>query len=381
MSRALLAVVAALAVSASPVQASSGASTNDAAPPRVQASAWYLVGPEGEVLAAHRARQLRAVASITKLMTAAVAVERVPLSETVTVDRRVTRVGESTAYLRPGEQLTVSDLVRATLVPSGNDGALALAYHVGQGSLERFVELMNAKARELGLADTSFRNPHGLDQPGHVSSARDATVLLRYAFGIPFVRDALGRESVELPGGRVVPSTDDLLASWPRFLGGKTGHTSNAGWSQAGVARGRGAIVYGTILGSESRSERSAALRELLEHGLDRYRRIAAITPGRTYAEAETGYGRPAVALVAPRAILRTVRDDVPLVERVVAPSSVALPVRAGQKLGSVQVWRGNTLLAASPLLAADEIAEPGLLAKASWYARTTLGNLWGLVS
>jgi D-alanyl-D-alanine carboxypeptidase (penicillin-binding protein 5/6) len=381
MSRALLAVVAALAVSAAPVQASSGASTRDAAAPRVQASAWYLVGPEGEVLTAHRARQLRAIASITKLMTAAVAVERVGLSETVTVDRRVAAVGESTAYLRPGERLTVADLVRATLVPSGNDGALALAYHVGQGSVERFVELMNAKARELGLADTSFRNPHGLDEPGHVSSARDATVLLRYAFGIPFIRDALGRESVELPGGRVVPTTDDLLASWPRFLGGKTGHTGDAGWSQAGAAQGRGAVVYGTVLGAASRAERSEALRALLQHGLDRYRRIAAVTPGRTYAEADTGYGRPAVALVAPRAILRTVRDDVSLIERVVAPSSVALPVRAGQRLGTVEVWKGDTLLASSPLLAAEEIAEPGLLAKASWYARTTLGNLWGLVS
>lgn len=381
MSRALLGVVAALAVSASPVQASSGAATVVAAEPRVQASAWYLVGPDGEVLSESRARQHRAVASITKLMTAAVAVERAGLSDTVTVDRRVASVGESTAYLRPGERLTVADLVRATLVPSGNDGALALAYHVGQGSVARFVELMNAKARELGLADTSFRNPHGLDEPGHVSSARDATALLRYAFGIPFIRDAMGRESVELPGGRVVPTTDDLLASWPPLLGGKTGHTSNAGWSQAAAAQGRGVVVYGTVLGSASRSERNVALRELLAHGLERYRRIAAITPGRTYAEAETGYGRPPVALVAPRAVLRTVRDDEPLVERVVAPSSIELPVRAGEKLGSVEVWKGDVLLASSPLLAAEVVTEPGLLAKASWYARTTLGNLWGLVS
>ncbi|MFO7572560.1 MAG: D-alanyl-D-alanine carboxypeptidase family protein [Gaiellaceae bacterium] len=381
MSRALLAVVAALAVSASPVQASSGASTDTAAEPRVSASAWYLVGADGEVLAAHRARQRRAIASITKLMTAAVALERVGLSETVTVDPRVAAVGESTAYLRPGETLSMADLIRATLVPSGNDGALALAYHVGQGSVSRFVELMNAKARELGLVDTTFRNPHGLDEPGHISSARDATVLLRYALGTPFIRDALARESVELPGGRVVPTTDDLLASWPPLVGGKTGHTRLAGWSQAAAAEGRGAVVYGTVLGTASRAERNEAVRSLLEHGLERYRRVAAISAGRTYGEAATGYGRPAVPLVAPRSILRTVRDDVALVERVVAPASVALPVRAGQRVGSVEVWNGNTLLASSPLVAAREVAEPGLLGKVSWYARTTMSNLWGLVS
>jgi D-alanyl-D-alanine carboxypeptidase (penicillin-binding protein 5/6) len=381
MRKALFAFLASVALLVGPAQASTGGASDRASAPHVAASAWYLVGPEGEVLAAHRARERRAIASITKLMTAAVAVERAPLSETVTVDRRVAAVGESTAYLRPGERLTVADLIRATLVPSGNDGALALAYHVGRGSVSRFVELMNAKARELGLVDTTFRNPHGLDEPGHVSSARDATILLRYALGIPFLRDALGRESVELPGGRVVPTTDDLLASWPRFLGGKTGHTGDAGWSQAGAAQGRGAVVYGATLGSSSRAERNEALRRLLEYGLERYRRIAAIVPGRVYAEVETGYGRPAVALVAPRAVLRTVRDDVELVERVVAPSSASLPVRAGQRLGVVEVWKGDELFASSPLLAAEDVTEPGLLAKARWYVATTLGNLWGLLS
>jgi D-alanyl-D-alanine carboxypeptidase (penicillin-binding protein 5/6) len=381
MSRALLAVVAALAVLAAPVQASSGASADTAAEPRIAASAWYLVGADGDVLASHRARQRRAIASITKLMTAVVVLERADLSEVVTVDPRAAAVGGSTAYLRAGEELTVADLVRATLVPSGNDGALALAYHVGNGSIERFVELMNEEARELGLSDSTFRNPHGLDQPGHASSARDATVLVRYALGIPFLRDTLGRESVELPGGRRIPSTDDLLASWPPLIGGKTGHTGEAGWSHAAAAQGRGAVVYGAVLGTDSRTARNDALRELLQHGLDRYRRISAITPGRSYAEAPTGYGRPAVTLVAAKAIMRTVRDDVELVERVYAPASVALPVRAGQKLGQVEVWDGDALLASAPLVAREDISEPGLLGKASWFARTTLGNLWELVS
>ena len=81
------------------------------------------------------------------------------------------------------------------LIPSANDAADALALHVGGGSIDRFVDLMNAKAKELGLSDTHFENPHGLDESGHVSSARDATTLARYTLGVPFVRDALQRSS------------------------------------------------------------------------------------------------------------------------------------------------------------------------------------------
>ena len=381
MRRALLAVVALLAALAAPVQASTGDLTRTAAEPRVEAAAWYLVGDGGAVLAAHRARQRRAIASITKVMTAVVALEHASPSDVVTVSDREPVAGESTVYLRAGERLTVGELLRATLVPSANDAAHALAVHVGDGSVARFVSLMNEKARQLGLADTTFRNPHGLDEQGHVSSARDATMLLRYAFGIPFLRDALARTSVTLPGGRAFPTTDDLLDSWPRFVGGKTGHTRDAGWSQAGAARGKGVIVYGTVLGGETRAERNDALRELLQHGLDRYRRVTAIDASRVYAEAATGYGRPRVELVARRPVLRTVRDDLPLVERVVAPTSVGLPVREGQALGRVELWYRDSLVASSNLVAASSVSEPGLLGKAWWYARTTAGNLWGLLT
>ena len=238
-------------------------------------------------------------------------------------------------------------------MPSANDAATALALHVGDGSTARFVALMNEKAQELGLTDTTFANPHGLDQPGHVSSARDATVLVRHALGFPFLRDALSRTSVLRPGGRSIPSTDDLLGSWDPFLGGKTGHTDDAGWSQAGAASARGATVYGTVLGAGSRSARNQALQALLAHGLASYRRIAAIDSSRVYASARTGYGRPDVELVPARTIVRTVHEDASLLERVVAPVSVGLPVRAGERLGRVELWDGDRLLASSNLVAA----------------------------
>jgi len=381
MRRALLAVVALLAALAAPVQASSVDSTLTADAPRVAASAWYLVGEDGAVLAQQSARRERAIASITKLMTAIVVLQRASLSDVVRVSPRAVGVGEATIYLRAGEELTTATLLRAMLVRSANDAAEALALQVGKGSTSRFVALMNAKARELGLTDTNFENPHGLDARGHVSSARDTTALIRYALGIPFIRDALSRSTVSLPGGREFPTTDDLLVSWPALVGGKTGHTRDAGWSQAAGARAGGVTVYGTVLGSKTRSSRNDALQGLLEFGLAQYRRTTAIDASRVYAEVETGYSRPAVELVAPRSVVRTVRLGTPLVERVVAPSSVAFPVRKGQRLGRVEVYDGNRLVASSNLVAAAAVTEPGLLGKARWYATQTGENLWEVIT
>jgi len=314
-------------------------------------------------------------------MTAIVTLEHAHLSDVVEVSPRAARVGESTVYLRADEELTVGQLLRGMLVRSANDAAEALALYVGRGSQGRFVALMNAEARKLGLTDTTFANPHGLDEPGHLTSARDTTFLVRYALGIPFIRETLQRTQVSLPGGREFPTTDDLLESWPPLVAGKTGHTADAGWSEAAAASRDGATVYGSVLGSRDRAQRNEALESLLSYGLAQYRRVFAIDAGRVYAEAETGYGRHAVGLVARRSRFAAVRVGVTLVERIVAPVSVALPVRKGASLGRVEVYDGNRLVAAERLVAASTVSEPGLLGKAAWYTRRTAANLWGIVS
>lgn len=374
---ALAAAVAVLAVLATPVQASSSA----AEPPSLDAAAWYLIGEDGALLAQQNSRRSRAIASITKLMTAVVVLEHARPSDVVRVSEAAAGVGGSTVFLRVGEELTVAELVRAMLIPSANDAATALALHVGRGSTERFVSLMNDKARELDLADTNFENPHGLDELGHESSARDATVLVRYALGIALIRDALGRSSLSVAGRQEFPTTDDLLTTWAPLVGGKTGHTQDAGWSEAAAASRRGATVYGTVLGVDTRAERNDALRALLEFGLDRYRRIAAVESSRVYGEAETEYGRPSVEVVAERTIVRTVREGTPLLEHTVLPTRVALPVREGQRLGRVEVWEGNRLVASSNLIAAEPVSEPGALGKARWFVATTAANAWDVVT
>jgi D-alanyl-D-alanine carboxypeptidase (penicillin-binding protein 5/6) len=375
--RALAAVVALVAVLATPVQASSIA----AEPPSLEAAAWYLVGGDGAVLAQQNSRRPRSIASITKLMTAVVALEQARPSDVVRVSERAAGIGGSTVFLRAGEELTVAELVRAMLVPSANDAAMALALHVGRGSTERFVALMNSKARELALADTSFVNPHGLDELGHYSSARDATLLVRDALGAPLIRDALGRPSFSLSGRQEFPTTDDLLTTWAPLLGGKTGHTQDAGWSEAAAASRRGATVYGTVLGVDTRAARNDALRTLLEFGLDRYRRVAAVESSRVYGEADTAYGQQSVELVAQRTQVRTVREGTPLLERTVLPTKVALPVREGQRLGWVEVWEGDRLVASSSLIAEESVSEPGTFGKAWWFVETTAANAWDVVT
>lgn len=380
MSRLLLAVVAlALSLAAAPVGAATARAT--AEPPVVPAAAWYVVGDDGAVLASHDAHQRRAMASITKLMTALVVLEHARMSDVVRVGPTAARIGESTMYLRTGDELTVAELLRGLLVPSANDAAEALALYVGRGSVERFVGLMNAKAKELGLRDTHFENPHGLDQPGHVSSARDVTVLVRQALGIPFIRDTLARETLTLPGRPTLETTDDLLGSWPPLVAGKTGHTGNAGWAEAAAASARGTTVYGAVLGSRSRDDRNAALKSLLRYGLGRYRPVSVVSTARVYASAKTGYGKRPVDLVAPRAIVRPVRTGVSLTERIVAPTSVTLPVRKGQSLGRVDVYEGKRLVASSRLVAASEVARPGVVGKSLWFVTRTAENLWGIVT
>jgi D-alanyl-D-alanine carboxypeptidase (penicillin-binding protein 5/6) len=351
-------------------------------PPRVSAPSYVVESAvDGSTLAARAPAQPRAIASITKLMTVLVALEHARLDETVVVPRQATGIGEATAGLRPGERVTVRDLVVGTLVPSGNDAATALALHVGDGSIARFVALMNDKARALRLRDTHFANPHGLDQPGHRSSAQDTVALLRAALRRPFVRTWASRRVATLSTGRTVETTDDLLRRLPQLVAGKTGHTADAGWSQVAVARAGGVTVYASVLGAPTREARNDDLESLLRWALAQYRRSRVIDPSRTYAVARTGWGRPDVRLVARRLVVRPAPVGRPLVERVVAPVVVALPVVRGQRLGEVRVYDGRRLVARAELVADRAVSEPGLPGKTAVVIRRAVHHLAGLVT
>jgi len=371
MRRVSFVVIAALALCAASAAA---------APPPVSAPAYVVRGgPDQVVVAARAADAPRAPASITKLMTVLVALERARLDDVVTIPAAAASVGESSVGLRVGEKLTVADLAIAALVPSANDAATALALYVGKGSLPRFVELMNAKAKALGLASTHFANPHGLDQRGHVSSARDVTTLLTAALRNSFIRTWSARSTATIAGGRTLASTDSLIGTLP-LVGAKTGHTNDAGWSQVAAVERNGVRITASLLGAASESQRNDELASLLAWGLDQYRRLV-VAGDHVYGHAEVGYGRSPVPLVAARDVIRSVRIGRPLVERVVASTALPLPVTKGQRVGEVRVFSDGRLIARTPLVAAASSPAVGVVGKAGWYARRTLHHVFGLVS
>ena len=350
-----------------------------AAPPPVDAEA-YLVqnSGTGEVLAADDEHERLPMASITKLMTSIVALEHASLDDVATVSPRTASVGESTINLRPGERVTLRDLIRAALIQSANDAANAIAAFVGKGSVGRFVELMNVRARQLGLKDTHFVNPDGLDAPGHYSSAADVTKLARVAMNKPFIRETVRLVSATA-AGRQLHTWNDLLSSFRQTIGVKTGHTNGAGWSQVAAARRGGVTIYATILGGETREGRNGDLAALLAWGLSRYRTVWAIDVESTYASARTAYAKDPLRLVAAKPALRVIHVERPLLERVVAPVEVALPVTKGQRLGEVQILDRGAVIARSPLVAATAVERPGALGRVGFYAGRTLDHLGGL--
>ena len=352
-----------------------------AAGPSVEGNA-YLVqnGTTGEVLLSWNAREQLPIASITKLMTVLVALEHVQLGDVVTVSRRAASIGESSIHLRRGERISVRDLIEAALIQSANDAALALAESAG-GSVARFVELMNEKAAALGLDDTHFANPDGLDAPGHYSSARDVTRLARIAMKNRVIARIVAKQESSISGNRRLSTWNDLLSTFPGTFGVKTGHTAGAGWSEVAAARTHGVTIYATLLGSPARSVRNDDLTELLAWGLTRYRLVTLISKERVYAVARAPYGRAPLELRVPSEVRQIVRVDRSLVEQVVAPEAVSLPVRAGQQLGEVRVYRGRKLLVSRPLIATRSIAKPGFLGRAGWYAGQAAHNAWSWIT
>jgi D-alanyl-D-alanine carboxypeptidase (penicillin-binding protein 5/6) len=351
-----------------------------ASAPSVDAPAWVVENEAGQVLAAANPNEPRPIASITKLMTVLVVVDHHKLSDLVTVDARSTSVGQESIGLRPGEQLTVADLIRGALIQSANDAAVALALATSP-DLFGFANLMNAKAAELGLAHTHFVNPDGLDEPGAYSTAADVTTLARDAMGVPFIRDTVDQQTALIAGGRTLHTWNDLLGIVPGVVGIKTGHTNDAGWSQVAADQVGTTTIYVTILGSPSRAQRNADLESLISWGIAQYSLVVAIKADRTYAQVALPYGRKPVALIARSELRAVVRPGRALTERVVAARSASLPVRRGEILGHVEVWAGDQLLGRRPLIATRSVAAPGVGGRVGWYARRTVHDVVGLFS
>ncbi len=267
-----LALPAAAAPLTFPVRIQEGFPTPD--PPEITAATWILYDEAGEtVLASHLPTQERSMASITKIMTGLLAFERSNLDDIVIISKRAADTGEREIDLVAGEQVTLNALVKAAMIHSANDAATAIAEHVG-GSLEGFVEMMNERARELGLTETHFANPHGLDAPDHFSSARDMLNLALVAMSHQGFADIVRSRMVVFPDApdgsqRIGTTTNLLLGDYEGAGGIKTGFTSRALLTYVATAERGGRRLFAVVLGSQGRRAHFADARALFDYGFN----------------------------------------------------------------------------------------------------------------
>lgn len=268
MFTATLAAFALAAGLSLPVAAPAPVPSADLPIPSVTADSWIVYDLEGDtVLASWNANDRRPMASVTKVMTAMIVVENASLDEVVTIPSFATGTRGSTAGLVAGEQWTVYDLLVATMVRSGNDAALALAWHVGDGSVDAFVAMMNAKARELGMSATTFANPNGLDNEEHVSTANDLLTLTKASLDYPVIQDIARIRVIAMPAdpsgrSRDLKNTNALLGAYPGVVGLKTGDTPWADKVLLTVAERGNRTILAVVMHSD---DHFSDTRELLD--------------------------------------------------------------------------------------------------------------------
>jgi serine-type D-Ala-D-Ala carboxypeptidase (penicillin-binding protein 5/6) len=359
--RRTLAVAAVLAAIAAP-----GASAAENPPKASSAQAAIVVDArDGTTMFAKRPDSERAIASTTKLMTALLALERAKPDDVFTAPVYNAAPAESRINLRPGERMTVHDLLEALLLESANDAAVTLADGIS-GSREAFVQDMNERAAELGLEHTSYANPIGLDEPGNYSSAHDLATLTQVLLRRPRFARIVDMPEAQLESGvrpRVVENRNDLVASYPWVSGVKTGYTLNAGNVLVGAAKGPGgARVISVVLGEPSETARDQDTLALLRWGLGRFHRVRVLDPRRMLAQADIKYRDSTARLVARRDAVLTIRDGERIRRRVNAPDEVEGPLARGVRVGTVTVLLDGRPARRVALVTADEVPEAGTL-------------------
>ncbi len=319
-------------------------------PPALSAECAVLAGMNGEILLEKNADARRLIASTTKLMTALVALEHSKLADEVEIPAACCGIEGSSMYLRAGETYTVRELLTGLLLASGNDAALALALHCG-GSEDRFVTWMNEKAAALGMENSHFANPHGLDAEEHFSTALDMARLAAACLKNRELALIASTAAAELPGS-ALKNHNKLLKSCEGCIGLKTGYTSKAGRTLVSACERAGTtLVCVTLSDGEDWVDHEA----LYDWGFTRVRAVTAAGPGGPVYELPLLSGLSETVTVVPGAELRLLLEageELLLEPRL--PRFVYAPVEKGQRLGSLAVLVNGETVARLPLLAAE---------------------------
>ena len=359
MKRIAIVLAAALVIGLMPVQVS-------AEPVQVAAkSAILMDAATGTILFEQNAHDRLAPASVTKVMTMllimeAIADGRIGWEDTVTTSESAAAKGGSQVYLKVGETMTVTDMVKSIAVSSANDCACAMAEHLA-GSESGFVERMNQRAKELGMADTNFVNCTGLDDQGaenHLTSAHDIAVMSRQLLvNHPKIKEftTIWMDTIR-NGAFGLANTNKLIRFYPGATGLKTGFTAAAGYCLSAAAKREGMELIAVVMGAETSQDRFAACKQLLDYGFANYALIQPQADSGTVAvKLGTAPTVKAIAAEDPRLLIdRSQRGSV--TTEITLDEQVNAPVSKGQRLGTLTVRAGEQVLAQVNMVAADGV-------------------------
>lgn len=320
----------------------------------------------GKVLFEKNAHEQRPCASITKVMTLLLVMEgldsgAIALDDVVTASEHAASMGGSDIWLEPGETMSVNDLLKATVIVSANDAAVALAEHLC-GSEDAFVAKMNERAAELGMQDTVYKNCNGLDEDGHLTSAYDIALVSRALIAHEHIFDYTTVWMDELRGGKTqLVNTNKLLKSYSGITGLKTGTTGKAGSCMAATAERDGMSLIAVVLGCSTTDERFSSAASLLDYGFSGWTLASPALPetGLEPIPVESGM-ESAVAVEAeePAGMVVPKGREGELVCETVLDEKLIAPVEAGQTVGKIVYSLDGETLAEVPVCAAGSVAE-----------------------
>jgi D-alanyl-D-alanine carboxypeptidase (penicillin-binding protein 5/6) len=321
----------------------------------------------GQVLLAQRPDLRRPIASTTKIMTALLVLEAVRPNDVVTASAHAASQTGAVLGLKPGEKITVRNLLYALLLQSANDAAVALAEHVA-GDVESFLAEMNDRAHQLGARDTHFESPNGLDDRGY-STARDMALLTVEAYRNPTFAEVVSRQVVNIPAPKGKPrhiqNRNALLWLYPDAIGVKTGFTSAAGFCLVGAAERDGLRLAAVVLGAPEDAFSDAAA--ALDFGFQTFEQRLVIAEGQRYGPLEVdGREFDVAADVSLELLLRRAADPD---EVVIQEPGLLLPLAEGERVGEVVVRDGQRELGRVPLVTLEPVRSPPQ-AEDPWWER-----------
>lgn len=312
-------------------------------------SAILIENTTGTILFAKNEHVRRAPASTTKILTALLTLETARLSDQITVSRHAAWTPGSTARLYAGQKLTVEEALYGMMLRSGNDAAVALAEHIS-GSVTEFAKLMNTRSQELGAANSRWQNPHGLDKPGHYSTAFDLAMIARVALLYPKFAEIVGTKTYGSWN-----NTNRLLWSYAGADGVKTGTTSQAGHCLVAAASRDGRQLISVVLKSKDRWTDST---RLLDYGFNNFRLVPIARAGQIMAEIKIENGMsPVVKAAAPQDWHQVLKNkDADKLQLKVAIEPLSAPIAKGSKVGELVAYLGEEELGSLPLVAAETV-------------------------